>query len=125
MRLDLDLPNGLEGTIGHLWNESTPVICSGFGFTNLPLSVPFGSVCDCFFLINVTWTSGAKMRDCRSFSASIHISSKGENGQEMLLVSGGISENKDILSSVEVFHGTDWKIDESLKLPHPSKICFK
>jgi hypothetical protein len=38
-------------------------------------------------------------------------------GQEMLLVSGGIGVNKQILSSVEVFRGTDWEIDESLTLP--------
>ena len=85
------------------------------------------------------------MRECRLFAASITITSQNEddddddkdndddkdddddnkigNNQEKLLVTGGISltTNK-ILSSVEVFNGNSFEIDESLTLPMPGNF---
>jgi hypothetical protein len=87
------------------------------------------------------------MRECRLFAASITITSyndddkdkdkdddkddddkddinnKNGNNQEKLLVTGGISltSNK-ILSSVEVFNGNSFEIDESLTLPMPGNF---
>ena len=81
------------------------------------------------------------MRECRLFAASITIASYNEddkdndddkdennnnkigNNQEKLLVTGGISltTNK-ILSSVEVFNGNSFEIDESLTLPMPGNF---
>jgi hypothetical protein len=78
------------------------------------------------------------MRECRLFAASITITSynddddddddddknnKNGNNQEKLLVTGGISltTNK-ILSSVEVFDGNSFEIDESLTLPMPGNF---
>ena len=58
------------------------------------------------------------------FAASIHISSIGKNDKNMLLVSGGMNVNKQIMSSVEVFHGADWKIDESITLPRAGWRIF-
>ncbi len=78
------------------------------------------------------------MRECRLFAASITITSYNDdddkdkdndddkdddNNQEKLLVTGGISltTNK-ILSSVEVFDGNSFQIDESLTLPMPGNF---
>jgi hypothetical protein len=78
------------------------------------------------------------MRECRLFAASITIASYNDddkdddkdkdnnkigNNQEKLLVTGGISltTNK-ILSSVEVFDGNSFEIDESLTLPMPGNF---
>ena len=58
------------------------------------------------------------MSDCRLFASSVPIASGGGRDKGLLVV-GGSMQKKNILSTVEVFDGINWKIDSNLPLPHP------
>ena len=100
-----DLPLGLWGAMGQLYQQKTPIICGGGN------GADYRS--DCHSLENGTWIEIASLNVPRYWSASATFF-QGED--EILLMTGGKNENE-ILSTVQSFDGKTWNHERISDLP--------
>ena len=99
-------------------NATTPVICGGYGSENR--SKIGNGLCKCFQMSKRAWTPISPMKECRMFAASVPISSNIGEDADQILVAGGMDQNRRaVLSTVEVFDGSDWRIEPNMALPKP------
>ena len=96
-----DLPFGLEGSTGQLYQGSRPIICGG-GM----ISTSWSDYCDCYEYEGGKWKSIASLGECKRYPSSAVFSSP-NNEDETLLLSGG-AQGSQTLSTVEAFNGSSW-----------------
>ena len=104
-----DLPYGLWGAMGQLYQGKTPVICGGGDGPDYKS--------DCHSFENGIWNKIANMNEPRYWAASTTFS-QGED--DILLMTGG--QNKDgYLSTVESFDGQTWNLGRFSDMPESIK----
>jgi hypothetical protein len=96
-----DIPMGVQGASGVLFNQSEPIYCGGSNGTN---------VCSCYTLRENKWHFNTSLSVCRSFSASTFISSP----TPKFVIAGGSKTNHGDQDIVELFDGKSWQMIESL-----------
>jgi len=107
-----NLPFGIEGATGQLFQGQRPIICSG------EKSSPVMDLCDCFELKGGSWVSIASLSKCRRLAPS-SLSLQNGNGEEFLIVAGG-SNGSGLygnVKSVEAFDGKEWSLEKVSPLP--------
>jgi hypothetical protein len=102
-----NLPFGIEGATGQLFQGQRPIICGGYKSSEL---------CDCFELKGGSWVSIASLSECRHFASS-SLSLQNGNGDELLIVAGGYSDFFGYKKSVEAFDGNKWSLEKVSPLP--------
>jgi N-acetylneuraminic acid mutarotase len=99
-----DIPLGVEGASGVLFNQYEPMYCGGFNGTNL---------CNCYVLREHEWQSTARLSVCRRYTASAFISAP----TPKYAIGGGSKNNLGDQDIVESFDGKTWQKIESLPKP--------
>ena len=107
-----DLPYGLSGSTGQLFQGERPIICGGYDRS-------IAAICDCFELQAGTWVSIASLSECRGYAPSSSLSVQNENGEELLIIAGGSSGSGQYgnIKSVEAFDGNIWSLEKVSPLP--------
>lgn len=103
-----NLPFGIEGATGQLFQGERPIICGGIK------SSRWVDLCDCFELKGGSWVSIASLSECRRYTSS---SLSLQNGEELLIVAGGSSTSAGDKKSVEAFDGNEWSLEKVSPLP--------
>ncbi len=99
-----DIPLGVRGASGVLFNKSEPMYCGGSNGTTL---------CNCYVLREHEWQSIASLSICRRFSASAFISAP----TPKYAIAGGSKTNYGDQDIVESFDGNTWQMMKSLPKP--------
>jgi len=107
-----NLPYGIAGATGQLFQGERPIICGGYKISRWVDS------CDCFELKGGSWVSIASLPECRRYTSS-SLSLQNGNGDELLIVAGGSSDYGLIrnVKSVEAFDGNKWSLEKVSPLP--------
>jgi hypothetical protein len=104
-----DFPVGAAGTIGQLFQGTTPVICGGARPDRWVV------LCDCYALKDGGWAKIAKLSHCHRFASSALVTL--DNKEEVMLVTGG--NNGFTLPYVEGFNGTGWNEERFSDMMQP------
>jgi hypothetical protein len=105
-----DLPIGLDGATGALFQGTTPIICGGYNFGYY--------YCDCYALQNGSWNPIASLKECKQSPQSTTIRLSNRESTDDLIVTGGWM-NGISSQTVESFNGETWNQNIFNSLPNP------
>jgi len=120
-----DLPSGLKGPTGQLFNKTTPIICGG---VELEASK---DLCECFAFVEETvegtedigkgeWITHSSPAQCGPHAKSVSLTAgdnpENEEKNDLWLVTGGLVGSNP-LSRVETFDGQSWSPTAVKNLP--------
>jgi len=101
-----DVPIGLQGLTGQLYQGSKPILCGGRNSSNI-------TQCGCFLYENRSWNNIADLAECVWFPSSTTFTL---NGHEIFLITGG-AINLHEASTVQSYNGSSWNKDNNAVLP--------
>ncbi len=107
-----DLPEGIQGATGQLFQGNRPIMCGGVKAER------YLDSCDCFELKSGRWASIASLSECRQYAPSLELSLPNGNGEEWLIIAGGTDTSSELKSSVEAFNGDNWSLEKISPLPY-------
>ena len=103
-----DLPQGIQGATGQLFQGSRPIICGGIKAER------YVDACDCFELKSGRWVPIASLSECRQYAPSLNLLFQNE---EWLIITGGTDTSSELKNSVEAFDGNSWSLEKVSPLP--------
>ena len=106
-----DLPIGLDGATGGLFEGTTPIICGGYNFGYY--------YCHCYALQNGSWNPIASLNECKQSPQSTTLSLPNRENTGDFIVTGGWMNGGIASETVESFNGETWQQNIFSPLPNP------